>query len=90
MSANASAVSVKMFKFAPTPLKVKTGTTVTWTNSDDILHTVTSGTPAQVDGKFHGEMDAPGKLFTFTFTTPGTYTYFCSRHNGMRGEVDVS
>lgn len=83
-------VTIKMFKFDPTPLKVSVGTKVTWTNADDILHTVTSGEPGKEDGKINGEMNGQGKSFTFAFTTPGTYNYFCSRHNGMRGEVDVS
>ena len=79
-----------MFKFDPTPLKIAAGTKVTWMNSDDILHTVTSGAPGSEDGKFNGEMSAQGTSFSFSFTTPGTYSYFCSRHNGMRGEVQVS
>lgn len=89
-AAGATAISVKTFKFDPTPLKVKAGTKVSWTNNDEILHTVTSGAPGMEDGKFNGEMESQGKTFSFTFATPGTYTYFCSRHNGMRGEVDVS
>ena len=89
-AANGSSVSVRMFKFDPTPLKIAAGTKVTWMNSDDILHTVTSGAPGSEDGKFNGEMSAQGTSFSFAFTTPGTYSYFCSRHNGMRGEVQVS
>ena len=87
---SALSVNVKVFKFDPTPLTVAVGTKVNWMNNDEILHTVTSGAPGQDDGKFNGEMNGQGTSFTFVFTTPGTYTYFCSRHNGMRGEVDVS
>lgn len=85
-----SEVNVKIFRFEPTSLKVPIGATVKWTNSDEILHTVTSGAPGQEDAKFNGDMNGQGTSFTFAFTTPGTYSYFCSRHNGMRGEVDVS
>lgn len=89
-AASGSAVSVKTFKFDPTPLKVVSGTKVTWTNNDEILHTITSGAPAQADGKFDGQLSGQGTSFSFTFATPGTYSYFCDRHNGMRGEVVVS
>ncbi len=78
-----------MFQFSPTPVKVALGSRVTWTNGDDILHTVTSGLPDTPDQKFNGEMNGQGTSFTFSFDTPGTYSYFCNRHNGMRGEVVV-
>ncbi len=69
---------------------MKAGTTVTWTNQDQILHTATSGaTPGTADGKFDGPMDGVGKSFTFTFDQSGTYAYFCNRHNSMTGTVVV-
>lgn len=85
-----SAVTIKGFIFKPSPLQVKAGTRVTWTNEDQIQHTVTSGTPGSKDGKFDGTLDGAGKTFTFTFDSPGTYAYFCDRHNSMTGEVVVS
>lgn len=85
-----SAVTIKGFIFKPSPLPVKAGTRVTWTNEDQIQHTVTSGAPGSKDGKFDGTLDGAGKTFTFTFDTPGTYAYFCDRHNSMTGEVVVS
>jgi plastocyanin len=86
----AVAVTVKQFQFTPAELVVRTGTKVTWTNQDDILHTATSGaTPGTPDGKFDGTMDGAGKSYSFTFDQPGTYPYFCSRHNSMTGTVVV-
>ena len=86
------AVTAKLFTFSPTPLTVKAGTKVTWTNDDQILHTVTSGSPppGSADGTFNGPMDGKGTSFAFTFERPGTYRYFCMRHNQMTGQVDVS
>jgi plastocyanin len=74
----------------PPELVVKAGTTVTWTNQDQILHTVTAGaTPGTADGKFDGPMDGVGRGFAFTFDQAGTYPYFCSRHNSMTGTIVV-
>ena len=85
-----SAVTVKQFQFMPAELTVKAGTSVTWTNQDDILHTATSGaTPGTSDGKFDGQMDGRGKSFSHVFDQPGRYPYFCSRHTWMTGTVVV-
>jgi plastocyanin len=86
-----NAVTAKLFTFAPTPLPVKAGTKVTWTNDDQILHTVTSGSPpGSGDGVFNGQMDGKGASFSFTFERPGVFRYFCMRHIQMTAEVDVS
>ena len=77
------AVKIGNFTFGPQELKVKTGTTVTWTNEDDIPHTVVS--PNNFRSKV---LDTDGK-YSFTFTTPGTYNYFCSLHPHMTGTVVV-
>jgi plastocyanin len=88
--AAAAGVTVKQFQFMPAELVVKAGTTVTWTNQDQILHTATSGAmPGRADGHFDGPMDGPGNSFSFTFDEPGTYPYFCSRHNSMVGKITV-
>lgn len=85
----AAAVTIKTFQFRPTPLEVKTGTRVTWTNTDDIGHTVTSGTPESRNNWFNSKLAEKGTTFSFTFTQPGVYTYFCDRHQSMRGEIRV-
>ena len=83
-------ISIKGFAFAPAELPVPAGTTVTWINDEDSLHTVTSGTPASPDGLFDsGEIDT-GVEFTFTFADEGTYPFFCARHDFMMGVVTVT
>jgi plastocyanin len=84
-----SAVAIRLFQFQPSPLEVTAGTTVTWTNGDDILHTVTSGAPGAKDTRFDGTLNGSGTSYMVTFSEPGTYAYFCSRHESMRGEVHV-
>jgi hypothetical protein len=74
---------------------VGTGTQVTWTNKDQILHIVTAGTTSGGDdasksGLFDTPLDGAGKTFTYTFDKSGTYTYFCDRHHSMMAKVVVS
>ena len=77
------AVHIDNFVFEPAQLTVKVGQTVTWTNRDDIPHTVVCA------GKFRSKtMDTDG-TFSFTFTAPGEYKYFCSLHPHMTGAVKV-
>jgi plastocyanin len=76
-------VTIDNFTFTPAETKVKVGDTVTWTNHDDIPHTVVSA------GKFRSKtMDTDG-TFSFTFTTAGEYKYFCSLHPHMTGTIKV-
>ena len=82
-------VAIRLFAFAPTPLTVKAGATVTWTNSDDITHTVTSGTPAGKDGRFEARLAGKQASYRRTFAEAGTYPYFCEQHPNMVGEVFV-
>jgi len=82
-------VSVKLFQFQPAELEIKAGTTVTWINEDDIGHTITSGNPENKDGRFDMRLAGKGASFSFTFTQPGTYAYFCNRHQSMRGQIRV-
>jgi plastocyanin len=83
------AVTIQTFQFRPTPVEVRAGTPVTWTNQDDILHTVTSGTPESRDRRFEAPLDGKGASSTMTFTQAGIYPYFCDRHQSMRGEIRV-
>jgi plastocyanin len=80
-------IDVQGFKFPPN-MDVVAGTTVTWTNKDSVGHTVTSGTRPNKDGKFDGQLGA-GSTFSFTFTTAGTYQYFCTVHSTMNGTITV-
>ena len=83
-------VGVRVFQFRPGQLEVKAGTRVTWTNQDDITHTVTSGTPEQRDGRFDQRLAGKGVATTVEFKDPGVYPYFCDRHPSMRGEIRVN
>jgi plastocyanin len=77
-------VTIDNFTFDPPKLTVKAGTTIIWVNRDDIPHTVASSTRA-----FKSKaLDTDGS-FVVTFTTPGTYAYFCSLHPHMTGIIVV-
>jgi len=85
-----AAVSIRTFQFAPDTLHVKTGTTVVWTNADEIEHTITSGTPDTRDGAFSGVVAKRGATYAAVLSKPGTYRYFCDRHRFMNGTVIVN
>jgi plastocyanin len=79
------AVQIRNFAFAPAMLTVPAGTTVTWTNEDEDPHTVTATGKA-----FHSAALDTGGRYTFTFTRPGDYAYFCSLHPHMTGRIVVT
>ena len=78
--------------FDPPTLKVAKGTTVTWKNADSTLHTVTSGTAegGESGTTFDSSYLAGGKTFQWTFSTPGTFDYYCTLHPYMKGQIVVS
>jgi plastocyanin len=82
-------VTVQTFQFKPTPIEVPVGSKVSFTNQDDITHTVTSGTPESRDGKFNHQLAGKGATATVELTQRGVYPYFCERHRSMRGEITV-
>src|SRR5262245_24243564 len=82
--ATGAEVQIDQFTFAPQQVTVKAGTTVTWINDDDVPHTVASSTKL-----FKSKTLDTKDSFSFTFTTPGTYEYFCSLHPHMTGAVVV-
>jgi amicyanin len=79
------AVSIDNFTFTPPSLTVKAGTTVTWTNKDDIPHGIASSGNAFAKSP---ALDTD-QSYSFTFTTPGTYQYFCYIHPHMVGTIVV-
>ena len=83
-------IAVQVFQFRPGQVDVKAGTRVTWTNGDEITHTVTSGTPAERGGRFAQRLEGRGAAATVELKTPGVYPYFCERHPSMRGEIRVN
>ena len=86
-AAPGTAVQVKIdnFAFTPNVLTITQGTTVEWTNHDDMPHTVVSDDKAAFKSKV---LDTDDR-FTFTFTEPGSYPYFCSLHPRMTGKIVV-
>jgi plastocyanin len=77
-------VTIDNFTFSPATLTVPSGTTVTWTNQDDMVHTVTEATRL-----FSSQGLETGDTYSHTFTIPGTYTYFCALHPRMTATVIV-
>ncbi len=77
-------VKIDNFSFGPATLTVPVGTSVTWTNRDDIPHTVVS-----TEGVFKSKVLDTDEKFTFTFSKAGNYPYFCSIHPKMTGKVIV-
>jgi amicyanin len=81
-TATSAEVKIDNFSFGPGELTVPVGSTVTWTNRDDIPHTVVS-----TEGVFKSKVMDTDEKFSFTFTKPGTFPYFCSIHPKMTGKV---
>ncbi|HKV61266.1 MAG TPA: cupredoxin family copper-binding protein [Candidatus Acidoferrum sp.] len=77
-------VKIDNFSFGPAELTVAVGTTVTWTNHDDIPHTVVS-----TDKVFKSKVLDTDEKFSYTFAQVGTFPYFCSIHPKMTGKVVV-
>lgn len=84
-------VTIAGFRFQPDRIEVTAGTTVRWENTDQILHTVTQGTPDEPGGAvLDGTLAAAGTSYEATPTEPGEYPYFCSRHTSMTGTLVVT
>ena len=83
-SAANGAVKIDNFAFGPQAITVPVGTTVTWTNNDDIPHTAVS-----IDGVFKSKVMDTDEKFSYTFTNAGTYPYYCTIHPKMTGQVVV-
>lgn len=77
-------IKIDNFVFSPNPVTVPAGATVRWTNHDDIPHNVVAD-----DKSFKSKVLDTDEAFSYTFSKPGTYTYFCSIHPKMTGKVVV-
>jgi plastocyanin len=77
-------IKIDNFTFTPDAMEVSVGTTVVWTNGDDIPHAV-----AAAEHQFKSHALDTGDSFSYTFSQPGTYQYFCSLHPHMTGKVVV-
>jgi plastocyanin len=82
--ADAHDIVIDNFSFTPATASVPVGTTITWTNRDDVPHTIVS-----TDQKFKSPALDTGEQFSRRFDSPGSYKYFCSLHPKMTGEVAV-
>ena len=83
-SAAPAEVKIDNFSFGPQTITVPVGATVIWTNRDDIPHTSVS-----TEGVFKSKVMDTDEKFSYTFTKPGTYPYYCSIHPKMTGQVVV-
>lgn len=84
-SASGAAVKIDNFSFGPATITIPAGTTVTWTNNDDVPHVVTSDDNKMFKSKALDTDDH----FSFTFTKPGTYNYYCAIHPKMTAKIVV-
>jgi amicyanin len=87
-AAQAASQSVTMMNYAysPSTLMITVGDTVTWTNHDQAPHdVVTTSAPVAIKSPLLNN----GQSFTYTFTTAGTYSYYCSVHPDMTAKVIV-
>jgi len=84
-AAGAHDVVVDNFSFAPSMASVAAGSTITWTNRDDVPHNIVS-----IEQKFKSPVLDTGEQFSHRFDTAGTYKYFCSLHPKMTGQIVVA
>jgi plastocyanin len=84
VGASDTEVKIDNFTFVPQHVTVKPGTTVTWVNDDDIPHAI-----AATGKEFRSKVLDTNDKYSFTFTTAGTFEYFCSLHPHMTGTIVV-
>jgi plastocyanin len=80
-----AAIKIDNFSFGPATITIPAGSTVTWTNNDDVPHVVTSDDNKMFKSKALDTDDH----FSFTFTKPGTYSYYCAIHPKMTAKIVV-
>ena len=84
--ATANTVTIQNFAFNPVTITITRGQTITWTNMDNVPHTVTSTT-----GVFNSGSIGSGQTFSYTFNDAGTFEYSCTNHPSMQhGKVIVT
>jgi len=83
-------IAILNYAFYPSSITIPTGTTATWVNMDFVQHTVTSGTEGAPTGVFDSHPFSHMQSFSYTFNTPGTYTYYCDLHPNMIGTILVT
>jgi plastocyanin len=83
----AGSVEIKNMMFTPSQITVQKGAKVTWTNNDNVAHTVTDDL-SNVGGPASAQIPA-GETYSFTFTKTGSFQYHCTIHPSMRGTIVV-
>lgn len=83
-------VAIVNYGFYPNTLTVAKGTTVTWVNMDFVQHTVTAGSEQAPTNLFDSHEINHMQSFSYTFSTPGTYAYYCDVHPNMAGTIVVT
>src|SRR5437764_694795 len=84
-------VDIANFAYNPDPVTINVGDTIVWTQRDTTIHTVTSGNSPTPNGLFNSGNLSLNQTFSHTFTTPGTFPYFCIPHSTfMTGTVIVN
>lgn len=81
---NSASVEISNFAMNPDNVTVPKGGKVTWTNKDSVAHTVTAN-----NGEFDSGQIDPGKIWSHTFDTAGTFGYHCTIHPSMAGTIAV-
>jgi plastocyanin len=83
-------LAIMSYAFYPSSITIPRGTIVTWVNMDFTQHTVTSGTEQAPTGVFDSSPLGHMQSFSYTFNTPGTYSYYCDLHPNMTGTIRVT
>lgn len=81
---NPNEIIIKDFSFNPETLNINTGTEITWTNQDPVVHKIIIKDLTESSNLNQGDK------FTYTFTNKGTYNYSCAIHPSMTGKIIVS
>ena len=77
--------TIRNLAYAPARFEIAAGTTIRWTNSDQVDHSVTA-----TDGSWDSGIIRPGETWERTFARPGTYDFFCTPHPFMKGTITVT
>ena len=86
---NSNQISIENFAFSPAELSVNTGDTVTWTNNDPTPHKIIGSRIEISTNELQSNDLSKGQSYSFTFSSAGTYDYFCSIHPSMKGKIVV-
>ncbi len=81
-------VDVAGFAFIPESLTIPAGSTVTWTNFDQVIHTITSEDSFFGSGPIWDNPDHT-QHFNYTFNEPGVFTYHCTSHPSEQAVIIV-